>query len=284
MALSFFAVGVVLLLFSLVIFWRAFNAPNLTRSHWILLRWLLPLTSGCAAGALTGALTVESSGLIPGTVVTGTGGLAVWFISLFIFKPPEAKEESAEQTGPAQAERKVLDLKRKISDIRGKALSIETYGERAAAEVREEAPKLAEQILNFSDMTLSLAYQITKYQYGAYAYGVAAHVESAQRQRLAYAQRMVDSGQKALQLIDLVMEKAANEGAAQELYQFLTNDDARERTQYVVAVGFAIMARELNGTSVRQTREILSKIPQAYLDRYPPQTNPDLAWVLAQPK
>jgi hypothetical protein len=92
-----FIVGCVMLLAAIGAFFWAFRLGNLTPSQHFLLMWLLPLTSGFAAGCFVGSL--KATGPIGKIAVTATGGFAVWLLSFFLLPKP-VKTETVVPTVP----------------------------------------------------------------------------------------------------------------------------------------------------------------------------------------
>lgn len=68
----------------------AFFAPENSCDRWTLLKFILPLFSGVAAGAFTGAITAQGS--MGQLVVAATGGFAVYLISLLAVGEPRRCE------------------------------------------------------------------------------------------------------------------------------------------------------------------------------------------------
>lgn len=85
-AWPWFIVGCVLLLVAIVGFFWGFAIRNLTSSQHSLLMWILPLSSGFAAGCFAGSL--KATGPVGQIAVTATGGFAVWFLSYFLIPKP----------------------------------------------------------------------------------------------------------------------------------------------------------------------------------------------------
>ncbi|WP_315741042.1 hypothetical protein [Bradyrhizobium sp. SZCCHNR1093] len=68
----------------------AFFAPDNSCDRWTLLKFIMPLFSGVAAGAFTGAISAQGS--LGRLVVAGTGGFAVYLISLLAVGEPRRCE------------------------------------------------------------------------------------------------------------------------------------------------------------------------------------------------
>src|SRR5271166_4627792 len=74
-----------ILIFGLLI--AAFLAPENTCDQWTLLRYVLPIFSGIAAGSFVGAISAQ--GHLHQLAVAATGGFAVWLITLVVVGVPE---------------------------------------------------------------------------------------------------------------------------------------------------------------------------------------------------
>jgi hypothetical protein len=77
-----------------------FSLGTLTDDQRRLLVWVLPLASGFAAAAFAGSIFVQARNVVPGIVVTATGGFAIWFITFF-YLFPERKGSLAPNPLPA---------------------------------------------------------------------------------------------------------------------------------------------------------------------------------------
>ena len=68
-----------------------FFAPENSCDRWTILRFVLPIFSGIAAGAFVGAITAQGS--VYQLAVAATGGFAVWLITLLLVGvPPRCQE------------------------------------------------------------------------------------------------------------------------------------------------------------------------------------------------
>ena len=88
----FFAVGVALLVFAIALATYAFIRGTLTRDQRFILLWILPLSSGFSAGAFSGSISTSGEGVIPGLLISATGGFAVWLLTYFLLPkapPPD---------------------------------------------------------------------------------------------------------------------------------------------------------------------------------------------------
>jgi hypothetical protein len=87
----YFSVGLVLLAAALGFGGWGFHLANLTPDQRLILLWILPLASGFGAGAFAGGISAKARGLIPGVIITATGGFAVWLLT-YLLLPDPAKE------------------------------------------------------------------------------------------------------------------------------------------------------------------------------------------------
>jgi hypothetical protein len=85
-----FILGCVLILVAIIAFFWGFALGELKHGQYMLLMWILPLSSGFAAGSFAGS--IKATGPIGQIAITATGGFAVWLLSfLLIPKPPKTE-------------------------------------------------------------------------------------------------------------------------------------------------------------------------------------------------
>lgn len=82
-----FAVGCALLGVAVGFAIWGFNKGTLTDDQRQILLWILPLASGFGCRFFAGAISAKAKGIIPGLIVTATGGFAVWMITIFLLFP-----------------------------------------------------------------------------------------------------------------------------------------------------------------------------------------------------
>ena|SRR2546421_9324775 len=85
--LMYFGVGIFLLLVAVAMAVWGFKLGRLTPDQRQILVWALPLASGFGCGSFSGGMTAKGKGLLPGIIVTATGGFAVWLITFFVLFP-----------------------------------------------------------------------------------------------------------------------------------------------------------------------------------------------------
>lgn len=210
--------------------------------------------------------------------------LAVFTIAIFIVRNiggiksllgPKAESVSAESA--------VDKLKYEVIRLRGVFETMDDYGAPAFKEVREKSPRLARQILNLDDSIMGSKHKILKYQFAATALVMAASVEPDKTEQLSYADQAISSCHKGIALAEKAIQQASggNENA-QKLYEWITSDRRTEFMQYLLAVSYAIKARTGDASAFEKVERHLNAIPSAYKDRYPPDMEPNLKWVLTQ--
>lgn len=89
---KYFLVGVVCLVAALALAGWGFALGTLTPDQRQILLWLLPIASGFACSSFAGGISAKARGLLPGLLVTATGGFAVWLISFFVLFPSSKPE------------------------------------------------------------------------------------------------------------------------------------------------------------------------------------------------
>jgi hypothetical protein len=104
-----FTIGLILLGAALFFAAWGFSKGNLTNGQLFILQWILPLASGFGAYAFAGSITSHARGLIPGIVITATGGFVVWLLSYWLLKPIEG-------AGGGRTEYPVVNLSRPIEE------------------------------------------------------------------------------------------------------------------------------------------------------------------------
>jgi hypothetical protein len=64
-----------------------FYLEHLSDDRRRILLWVLPLASGIGAATFAGGIAARFEGLVPGMLITATGGFAVWSLSFFFLFP-----------------------------------------------------------------------------------------------------------------------------------------------------------------------------------------------------
>lgn len=76
-----FIVGASLLVVGVGFAFWGFSRGTLTLDQQRILRWILPLAGGFAAGAFVGSINVTFRGALPALAVSATGGFGVWLLT-----------------------------------------------------------------------------------------------------------------------------------------------------------------------------------------------------------
>jgi len=80
-----------------------FYLVDLSPSQRLILVWLLPISSGFAAGAFAGSIDARARHWGPGFFISASGGFAVWLITTYILFPQPAGSSGNDNPGPAGA-------------------------------------------------------------------------------------------------------------------------------------------------------------------------------------
>ena len=90
-ASRYFWVGCCLLGVAVLLAVAAFFLGQLTQDQRFILLWILPIASGIASGAFAGSASAKAQGLIPGAVISVTGGFVVWLFTYYVLPKPEVE-------------------------------------------------------------------------------------------------------------------------------------------------------------------------------------------------
>ncbi|MGE0083102.1 MAG: adenylate/guanylate cyclase domain-containing protein [Desulfococcaceae bacterium] len=214
--------------------------------------------------------------------------LGVLLISVFAFlhmQKGEQSESSAHSDTASfaisPAEAAVDEIKYKIIKLHSAFESIDDYGDYAAREVREKAPRFAQQILNIDESGMDLKHRILKYQFATFSFSMAAWVESDLKERKDYANQAISAGHKTIELIEEAESKASR-GTKEDqvLADWIVSNHRKEGIHYFLAVSFAIKARDGDESAIREVSRHTDAIPASYKERYPLEKEPNLKWFL----
>lgn len=81
---KYFTVGAVCLALAIGLAIWAFALGTLTPDQRKILLWALPIASGFACSSFAGGISAKAQGIVPGLLVTATGGFAVWLITFLL--------------------------------------------------------------------------------------------------------------------------------------------------------------------------------------------------------
>ncbi len=186
------------------------------------------------------------------------------------------------------AEAVVDEVKHKIIRLHGVYETIKDYGSPAAMEIREKAPNFAGQLLNLSDEKMGLMHRILKYQFATYALGMAASAEISEseakyygNQAVKYADRAIQSGNEGLRLIAEAKSRASSGNKNDcELYDWIVSPKREEVIHFMLALSFAVKVKLGDDASVAGVKKHLYAMPSSYKERYKPETEKLLKWVI----
>ncbi len=186
-------------------------------------------------------------------------------------------------------EQRVLEQKAEILSLRG---DIEARRNRNLEDpnLRQRALQLADLIGEIDGSSLRPELKIIQHEYRGWAFLMAAatHTDTPPEyipagDRIGYATKAVAEFDLALGLMaDVTREYEASVRAAIPVYEWINGpSEDLNRTRYLKAVALAVIARAGGGTP-KAAIDALSDVTLAYLGKYPPADNPDLAWALRQ--
>ncbi|BHH83769.1 hypothetical protein [Desulforhopalus sp. 52FAK] len=170
------------------------------------------------------------------------GGVAVLIILLGVCSLiyPSKVIQNKDQNQLTTSEQQVNSLRRDIAALRG---SFETLGEgnsSALDRVSIDAPRLGDKITGLDSNKMKLGYQIDQYQYGAYAYMMAADAASRKKgfttKRNEYIDKGMELANKALSQVEKARINYSNDinmkYTAKLIDEIESNND-KERIKYI---------------------------------------------------
>lgn len=85
----FFVIGCISFGAAIVLALSTFALRELSQDQREVVRWCCSLAAGFAAGSFAGSLTVKSTGVVPGLIISATGGFGVFLlVFFFLFRSP----------------------------------------------------------------------------------------------------------------------------------------------------------------------------------------------------
>jgi TIR domain len=155
--------------------------------------------------------------------------------------------------------------------------------------VREEGLTLAKSIGEIDEERLTVARKVARHEYKAWALLMVASAYAGPGRsedggnRLGYAAEALQDLDQALAMMhEITLDHQRGDECAAKVYRWMTGHSADLlRTHYLKAVALAVIAQAGGGHTkddVKRELKELGKLDPEYLKRYPPETNPDLAW------
>lgn len=204
--------------------------------------------------------------------LTGGGGLMV----------SRQNTGDAIRTVEVAVERLADDIGKEVYEV---FETIDSYGELAALEVSQKAPKLGQQLIAIDpdDHLLSLGHQIMKYEAAVWVFYMAASVETREHEKREYAEQGILFGERARTRIRDARENAASgEEQAQQLVGWIDGNLREERVIHHLALCFAIQAQLGDDEAPEQVNALIEELPASYQKRYPLYRDRELQWFLEQ--
>src|SRR5262249_20760203 len=174
----------------------------------------------------------------------------------------------------SDAEQRILEIKDNLATLRG---NFELISSTANADTstlttktREQAESYARDMLAVSDKRLDPGHLITKWEYASYAYAMAACLATKDEDRLSFAREVVRTAKYASVLIEWVNSEAGTgDTNFRNLKSFLEDNSDASRTQYLIAIGLAIVATYDKGVLLAEVHEAIDKIPKSFRRDWP---------------
>lgn len=266
------------------LFTAFFVRPNLTGPQETILNFIMPLSAGFATYFLGGTAllqvsrTDQSHGLK--LAFSATAGIAV-FVLVYLHPLFAPAAEGTAKTGHlfTPEENEVYAIKDKVLLLRGTHETVPRFGEPARVEVNTNAPKYASAILAIPDQRLDFTTQIQKYEYGLYAFMMAASTEDSTTQRVAYADSAIEAYKHVKELISSGRTRALRDAYVKETIDWVRDDDVESRVDYLFAMVQCLKAKTSGSVELkRAAHETLNTIPTAFKEKYPPDNTPELTW------
>ncbi len=187
-------------------------------------------------------------------------------------QPPTVSEER-------KRELTIVSLKKEIIDLRGSHYeTIDLYGSFACDDVKNSASKLGKLILETPTTGIRGSYLVMKFQYAAFAYMMAADTATSGPGRVNLANKSISAALESLSTIDNLKNKGQQgDTRAWKSYEWTINDNGHNRTLWILAKAYAIKAYE-TGEDIEKVSSTISMIDQAYLTRWNPESEKDIAW------
>lgn len=138
-------------------------------------------------------------------------------------------------------------------------------------QLRTSARSLGEAMIALEEEDMNYGHIITKWEYGALAFSIAAQYEQETRKRIALADEAVRDARYAAALIAWVTQRASDgEPYYRELSSILVSSDEASRVFYIVALGLAIKSKTSKGSvAPNEVNEALQQVSLTFLRRNP---------------
>jgi hypothetical protein len=217
----------------------------------------------------------------------GLSGLsaAVFLVSLAMLAFAPHPKSSGRQVTPA--DKRVVGYMQEIEILRG---DFEAQNKDWQSLVRQQGMRLADLIGQIDEHQLNPSRKIVQHEYKGWALLMVARTftepgEEQRKKQVDYANRAIGEFDLALSSMeDEVIRrfKTGDEDAAKDYEWITTEGEDLYRTQYLKAVGIAVVARAGGPRTKEEVDATLAKISPAYLEEHPASNNPDLRWVLSR--
>lgn len=181
------------------------------------------------------------------------------------------------------AETRVQDLRKSIRELRGRYQSMSQYPSERNVILREAEPR-GDEMSTVESRYLNLGHQITKFEYMALAYGLAAEVSGDRMERRRVSRKAVESARTAIELIRDAESHAWSQDGEQTS-RWIRDKRVKQNTLYFAAWARAIEWASGGPSTREDVRENLRQIDLAdsnFLKEFPPEKDRSLAVALGR--
>ena len=163
----------------------------------------------------------------------------------------------------------VEDLVHGIDHVRGD-FQAATSNELLRLKVNQDAAKLATEAVSINDGTLDLANRIAKYEYGAYAYVMAASTETNPTRRMQFVRATLNlCDQARVVLKQLQARTASTDNEANRARTWAIEDQPTDRVAFLAAMAWCLDYRTTHSiTSRKHARDEWAKVAGSFRDQY----------------
>ena len=114
---------------------------------------------------------------------------------------------------------------------------------------------------------------------------MAASAETDLQERTKFADRVIFAGEKCVSLIKEVRGQfKGSDDEKRKIIEWIEKGEKENVIHYVLAVAFAIKARQGNLSALQSVRDHLQEISPVYKEKNPLELEPDLKWFFEQEK
>lgn len=178
----------------------------------------------------------------------------------------------------------ITKLQREVSNLIIDYESIDNPSDVLADKVRRQAAKVGGKMLAAPEKGVGIGHKITKYKYAAYAFMMSASYEPDLSESNELVAKGIDAGLSAASLVDELRSLDKEDSPyLVYLYSWVLEDKVDERIKYILAILYAIKAKNNDDHSIFPAVENYIKgISTLYKEERPLEKNSYLKWYLSE--